>query len=241
MAISALKNQYKIKQNKTFNHIPFPDIDFSLTQHNTPSGRYYTLDGDESDQHFFSVTTILHHCTEDIINEWKKNIGEERAKQEGGTASSLGTQLHDLSEHYLKNQDLTNILKNNMLMFHRFNKFTKILDRLDNIKCLEKKFYSAKFGMAGTVDCIAEFDGVLSIIDFKTSKNIKYESMIHHYFAQATAYAIMVYELYGIKIPNIAILISVENDEPLVYTARCKDYFQFLLDAIKTYKSGLGQ
>lgn len=236
MNLDRFKPNLKLKSNKLFNHITLPTPP-KLTQHNTPSGRYYTLP--TLDKRYYSVTTVLHHMTEDIITEWKNNVGDEVAKRQGAAASQLGTMLHTLSEHYLKNEELEKHFQNNLIMYHRFKAFSTELDNLDNIHCLEVQMYSEKLGIAGTVDCIAEYKGKLSIIDFKTSKKLKHESDIAHYFAQASAYAIMAYERFGLKISQVCIMISVENESPLVYTANVKDYVPVLLQAIKTFKEKL--
>lgn len=234
--LKKLRDVYKINRTKTFNHCFLPD-NVSLIQHNTDSGRYYTLPDDETK--FYSVTTVLHHMTEDIINDWKKAVGDEYAKRESNIASSLGTMLHSMCEHYLLNNDVNLILKNNMHMYDRFKKFIPLLDRIDNVYALEKRMYSKALGLAGTVDCIAEFDGELAIIDFKTSKKLKYDDQIPHYFAQGTAYAAMALERYGISIKKVVILTSIENDEPSVYVKSCKEYIPVLKKAIKTFRSTL--
>ena len=91
------------------------------------------------------------------------------------------------------------------------------LDRIDNIIAQEKALYSLRLGVAGTVDCIADFDGELSIIDFKTSKAPKPREWIEGYFVQAAAYSCMLYELTGLKAKKLVIIMACEDGDLVVY------------------------
>jgi genome maintenance exonuclease 1 len=110
------------------------------------------------------------------------------------------------------------------------------LNRINNIHYQECALWSLKLEMAGRVDCIAEFDGVLSVIDFKTSKRIKKKEDIDSYFAQCVAYACMYEELIGRGIDQIVIIMAVENSEPLIFIERTQDHINTLLDYIDFYK-----
>ena len=76
---------------------------------------------------------------------------------------------------------------------------------------LEGSMYSNELEIAGRVDCIAEFAGRVSVIDFKTSTKRKTPSQIKGYFMQETAYAIMFEEMYGVSINRIVTIIAVEE------------------------------
>ena len=94
---------------------------------------------------------------------------------------------------------------------------------------------------AGTVDCVAEFKGVLSIIDFKTSTNNKTYDMVHDYFKQCTAYAIAWYELTGEPIEDIVVLIAVENGlTPLVFKEKIENWIPGLLEDIDLFNAKHG-
>lgn len=93
----------------------------------------------------------------------------------------------------------------------------KLVDRIDNIHCLETPLYSNFLQTAGTVDCIGEFDGKLSVIDFKTSSRVKGRDDIHNYFEQTAAYAVMFEELTGIPIGRLVILMAIDDEEPRVF------------------------
>jgi genome maintenance exonuclease 1 len=111
-----------------------------------------------------------------------------------------------------------------------------ILNRINNIHYQECALWSVKLGMAGRVDCIGEFDGVLSVIDFKTSKRIKKREDIDNYFAQCVAYACMYEELIGNGIDQIVIIMAVDDEEPLIFIEKTEDHLNTLLEYIKFYK-----
>jgi genome maintenance exonuclease 1 len=110
-----------------------------------------------------------------------------------------------------------------------------LLNRINNIHYQECALWSTKLGMAGRVDCIGEFDGVLSVIDFKTSKKIKSKDMIEDYFWQTSAYSLMYEELIGVPINNLVIIMAVENEQPLLFQEKTEDHIKGLVKAIKFY------
>ena len=96
--------------------------------------------------------------------------------------------------------------------------------------------WSDTLRLAGRVDCIAEFDGVLSVVDFKTSTNNKVSKQIEDYYLQTTAYALMFQEMYDIQIDHYAIIMSVERGAvPLVFTGEIEPHICPLLERINTY------
>lgn len=214
-----------------FNHVPILNKNLLIERSELNGKRVYYVDNIP----LYSITTVLSH-NNNWVNEWINEVGEEYAKSVSNLAANQGQLLHSLCENYLYNKEIE--IKNNPLLFHRFKRFTSVLKNINNVYCLEKMLYSLKLKIAGTVDCIAEYNNVLSIIDFKTSKREKLESEIEDYFLQTTAYAIMVYELFNIKITQIVILMSVDSEEPIVYIKNIKEYIPILRERIrKFYKS----
>ena len=142
--------------------------------------------------------------------------------------------MHTLVEDYLNNRNLSDVQPLSELLF----KFARpYLDRINNIYALETPLYSLKLGVAGTVDCIAEYDGDLAVIDFKTSKEPKPEEWIEGYFVQAVAYACMLYELTGIIVKKLVIIMSCENGECVVYEKQQKsEYIRKLTQYIREWK-----
>ena len=215
----------------SFTHIKLPPKDIIINRSELNGMRVYYVD----DTPLYSVTTILGYG-HSWVDEWRKEVGDAVADSISKIASNTGQAIHTLCEHYLYNEDL---VINNPFLFHRFKKFMSVLNNINNILCLEKSLYSMKLKIAGTVDCIAEYNGVMSIIDFKTSKIAKEESDIEDYFLQTTAYAIMIYELYNIKITQIVILMSVDMEDPVVYIKNIKDYIPKLRARIDTFYNAL--
>ena len=162
-------------------------------------------------------------------------VGEEEAKRIVSKAASRGTRIHTICEHYIANNyDPTQY---SIIDRDTFDPLRKIIDEhIDNIHMQEVRLYSDYLEMAGTVDCIAEFAGRLSIIDFKTARKAKNREYIQNYFCQATAYAIMYEELTGIPVPNIVILISVDDDYPQIFTDKRDYHVKPLLEIRKKYK-----
>lgn len=163
----------------------------------TPEGNYYP-----------SVTTFLGELPNKALINWKKRVGEEQATKISKSATGRGSYLHECIEHYLLNnqQPFANELQQRL-----FIQLKSTLDSIDNIRVIEKALYSNKLKLAGTPDCIADYGGDLSVIDFKTSTKIKQEKWIHGYFCQTAAYAIMFEELYGIKPLKSVIIMAIEE------------------------------
>jgi len=179
-----------------------------------------------------SATTVLGVLNKDSINKWRERVGEEEANRISKQASTRGTKIHALTEAYLKNEDVDfDGVKASLLDREMFNKFKDILEPIDNIHCQELALYSDYLRMAGRVDCIAEYNGVRAVIDFKTSNRLKKKEYISSYFMQATAYAIMYEERTGIPVPFIIILIAVDGDEPQVFIEKRDNWAEKLIEA----------
>lgn len=183
-----------------------------------------------------SITTVMSWLKRDIIREWRIRVGEEEANKITKSATTRGTSLHDVCEQYLSNNP-NYIDAHNYTLSLAFDTIKPILDNcVDNIFCLEKALYSNHLGVAGRVDCIAHYNNKPTIIDFKTSKKMKRKEHIDTYFMQATAYAIMFEELTNIPIPHIAIVMSVDGTEGIVFNEKRDNYVDQLIDSIKQYK-----
>jgi genome maintenance exonuclease 1 len=195
------------------------------------SRKYFT----ESGAAYPSVTTVLGYQTRDSIMQWRKRVGEEEANKISRQASTRGTKIHLLCENYIDNEEV-DISKLSMLDLAMWNSFKPVLSRIDNIHAQEIALYSDHLRLAGRVDCIAEFDGKLSIIDFKTSRKPKKKEWIDNYFAQAAAYSIMYEERTGTPINRSVILIAVEDEEPQIFIERRDNYVHHLLHARDLYE-----
>jgi genome maintenance exonuclease 1 len=201
-----------------------------------PDGkRYYTL---EDGTKLPSVTTVIGLQKKKAIMEWRKRVGEEKANQISRQASSRGTNVHTLCERYLNNEPLGDIMPDAKEMFRSLRPH---LDRINNIHYQETALWSKTLEMAGRVDCIAEYEGKLSVIDFKTSKRIKTLEDIEDYFWQTTAYALMYEELIGQPIHDLVVIMAVENEQPLIFKQKTEDHIDGLLNAIQFYKKSKGE
>ena len=191
-----------------FNHIhhDFP----KLIQENLDGTRVYVTPTGEK---YPSVTTVLSDHGKEAILEWRKKVGEEKANKISRQATTRGTGVHKAIETYLKNEDISGLemMPNVKSLFYRMKK--ELDGRVNNIHCLEEKLFSHNLKLAGTVDCVAEHDGVLSVIDFKTSIRLKKKENIGGYFMQGVAYAKMFSEMANLDIEKVVILIGVDTAE----------------------------
>ena len=218
---------------KTFRHIYNDPVLVNLKREEYNGKRFYIS---PKGTKLPSVTTFLSHFKGDSIAKWRKKVGEEEANKISARASRRGTKFHSLMESYISNQE--GFLNDNVMpdMKHTFNQFLPILDRVDNVHYMETMLYSEVLGLAGQVDCIAEYDGVPSIIDFKTSLKPKREDWILSYFEQCTCYSLMYEEMTGIKCKQIVVMIAVDHEEPQVFVRNRKDYIPELARKVRQFR-----
>ena len=215
-----------------FNHV---DMNLPKLEREEIDGvRYYKLPGEDNLSRLVSITSVTSFHNRHIFENWRKKVGEEEANRVNKQATSRGTDMHSLVESYLNNEDkLPNVQTLSQFLF----KIAKSqLDNIDNIHALESSLYSKQLGIAGTVDCIAEYNGELAIIDFKTSKKPKPKEWIEHYFVQCAAYACMFYEITGIAVKKLVILMACEDGDCVVYEEYDKmKYIKLLNGYIKEF------
>jgi len=214
---------------KTFE---FLDIDLGyndLDAHTSDKARIYSTPEGE----YPSVTSVLSILTEEHIQAWRARVGEEEANRVSGRASGRGTKVHSIIEDYLNGKDTTEYLPH---IRQSLSNVQPILDsRIGRILGIEVPLYSRHLGLAGRCDCIAEFDGVVSILDWKTSRYPKQKEKITSYFCQMSAYAIMFEERTGIPVTNLAVVMDVDGHEPLVFKEHRDNWTEMLTDTIKEY------
>lgn len=222
---------------KTFKHIYNDPVLCELKREEYNGKRYYVS---PSGRKLPSVTTFLSHFKGDSIAKWRAKVGEEEANRVSAKASRRGTKFHSIMESYIGNQE--GFLNEDVMpdMRYAFKQFVPILDRIDNVHYLETMLYSETLGLAGQVDCIAEYGGVPSIIDFKTSLKPKKEEWILNYFEQCTCYSLMYEEMTGIKAKQIVVLISVDHEQPQVFIKNRRDYIPELARKVKQFREETG-
>ena len=208
-----------------FNHV---DLNLQpLEREHVDGVRYYKIPDEDDLVKMVSITSVTSHFNKEIFVKWRKKVGNEEADRITKAATGRGTDMHTLTEHYLKNENLPEVRPISDFLF----KIAKSeLNKIDNIYALEGPLYSKELGVAGTVDCIAEYNGELAIIDFKTSKKPKPRNWIEHYFVQCMAYGCMLYEMKGIPIKKLVIIMACENGECVVYEEYNKAKYIKLLD-----------
>jgi genome maintenance exonuclease 1 len=215
-----------------FSHI---DVSLPQLQRETVDGvRYYKVPEGNDLIKLVSITSVTSHHNKHIFENWRKKVGEEEANRINKQATSRGTEMHSLVENYLAN--ITELPESSLIAKHLFKIITPELNKINNIHALESSLYSKQLGVAGTVDCIAEYNGELSVIDFKTSKKEKPREWIEHYFVQAAAYACMFYELTDIPVKKLVILMACEDGDCVVYEEYDKmKYIKLLSHYIKNF------
>ncbi len=205
-----------------------------LKAETTDNGRYYlTPEGEK----YPSVTTVIGAKSKKSILEWRKKVGEKEANRISSRAASRGTSLHLMNEDYLNNMFNEEKYKDKILPLYMFKSLKPFLDKINNIHVLEGALYSDKLRLAGRVDCIAEYENELAIIDFKSSTEPKKREWIDNYIAQECAYAMMYYERTGIKVKKLVTLIACENGDVQVFQEYdIKKYMDVLMNYIREWK-----
>ena len=215
-----------------FNHVPA--VLPPLERETVDGVRYYKVPDADEFVKLVSITSITSFWNREKFAKWRKKIGEDKANEITRKATSRGTDTHTLIEHYLLNEETLPKVQPISDFLYKIAKPT--LNNIDNIHALEGSLYSKQLGVAGTVDCIAEYDGELAVIDFKTSAAPKPRDWIDGYFVQAAAYACMYYELTGISVKKLVIIMTCENGDCVVYEERDKaKYIKLLVNYIECF------
>ncbi len=194
--------------------------------YNLPDGRWVP-----------SITSVTSFYNRQIFADWRKRVGIEEANRITRKATARGTDFHEAAQAYLENRNLVweDYLPATKFMFHHA---TPYLDKINNIHAIERTLYSEYYGLAGRVDCIAEYDGELAVIDFKTSEKIKPEKWLENYFVQEMFYAAAYYELTEIPVKKLITIMVTPGGEVKVFDKRNKgDYIKLLVRYIKEFVS----
>ena len=200
--------------------------------------RYYvTPEGKE----YPSITTVLSNRGKQGLFEWRKRVGNDVANYISRKAAKRGTLVHQMCEDYLNNvgfdkPEWWGEAEKNFLPFCLFNQLrNRPLQRINNIHAQECGLYSDKYKVAGRVDCIAEYNNVLSIIDFKTSTSERNDEYNENYYIQTAAYAEMYEERTGIPTDQIVILVVTEDGVVQEFVKSKQEYLPLLEEAINEF------
>jgi hypothetical protein len=186
---------------------------------------------------FPSITTVLSVRKREGLSEWRKRVGDDVANYISRTAANRGTKVHQMVEDFLNNQEVE---KDNraFLPFCLFQQLKPHLEaNINNIYAQECGLWSDKYQVAGRVDCIAEYNGVPSIIDFKTSRSERSDDWNLDYYIQASAYAEMFEERTGTPIEQIVILVVTEDGQVQEFIKKKHEYLPLLVETIEQFVS----
>jgi len=222
------KKTESVSSHKKFKHVFVPKVE--LTTETIDGKRYYVLpDGITK---LKSVTSVLSEkLDKTALLEWKKRVGEEKATRISVQAARRGTSIHDIAEKYLLNEEniYDKVMPINIESFQPIKK--ELDDHVDNILGIEMPLFSKSLKCAGRTDLVAQYDGITSVIDFKTSKRFKKESWIESYFLQSTVYSMMFEWTYKINVPQIVIIITVDNEKtPQTFVMERSKYVNRVLE-----------
>ena len=211
------------------NFVQLDESKFPTTKGKNIDGfRFYAVE----DKHYPSITTVLGAIPKPGLIKWRKSVGEEAARWEMNRAARRGSATHTLVEQYLKGE--TPSIRD-VLPLGMFRLLKPYLDQVDNIHALEQIMYSNKLTVAGQVDCIAEYNGKLSVIDFKTANKERVDSWNENYYIQCTAYGIMYEELFGTPIEQLVILQAGEDGSCKAFVKNTADYKEKLGKVIQDF------
>ena len=218
---------------KTFTHLAErTELSFGMVTENKNGKRHYVTPSGEL---YPSITTVLSELNKAAISAWRKRVGETEANKISGKASRRGTRLHSVCENYIQNKEkfLNGETPHIVELFKTIEPF---FEKIDNVHGVELALYSDHYELAGRTDLVAEFDGVLSIIDYKTSNKIKKKEWCESYFAQCSFYANAYRERTGIKVPQVVIIIAVENEQPQLFVEKVEDWEHIIWKAKELYE-----
>ena len=227
-----LKDRYDMKK---FDHVNLSTTPLDLQTETIKGKRFYiTPEGKK----YPSITTVLSARKNEGLVRWRESVGDAVANNIMRGAAKRGTAVHTLVENYLNNEELS---KQDVLPVALFTLLKPELDNINSIRMQEGGLYSDKWEVAGRVDCIAEYKGKLSVIDFKTSTKEKQEQWIENYFIQGSAYCEMYEETFKEPIEQVVILIVTEDGAVQSFVKNKKDYLPLLGPAIKEFNESFNE
>lgn len=218
-----------------FEYIKVPGLNFSLPATTSSDGRYYLTPEGKRYPSASSITKIL---SREAIEAWRKRVGAVEADRKTKRGGDRGTAVHLLAEQYLQgtlSQEtrlaaMPTILELFLQLKQRYDTF------ITGIHCIEQALYSDRLRIAGRTDGIVIWDGVLAVLDHKTSGYAKPEAWITNYFVQATAYAEMYEERTGIPVQKLVIAMAVEDSlHPTIYVKDKAEYLPILHNCIAQF------
>lgn len=203
-----------------YSPIEFEELEAEIRE---PLGRFYHLpDGSWVP----SITTILSIHSKDKIAEWRKRVGDEEADRISKLATERGTRVHEICENYIAG-NVDKLVNLGYTDLATFRSIKPIIDQyIDDVVVQEAPLYSKTQQVAGRTDCIGNYAGELSIIDFKTSTKQKKKAWIQNYFMQGAGYSLMYEEMTGVRINQIVIIIACDVGDPQIFIEQRDDHIE---------------
>ena len=218
-----------------FNHVDGL-VPIEMTAEMIDGKRYYlTPTGGQ----YPSITTVISNnsAKQAGLARWRARVGKDKAQAKSNRAARRGTRYHKLVEDYINNELHTEKYKHMPLPWTMFHSSREILDRINRVYLQEAALYSDVLQIAGRVDCIAEYEGELAIIDFKTAEAPKKEQYLYDYYVQECGYACMLQEVYGLSVKKLVTIVACENGDTQVKVMPPKKEYLLSLQAyIKEYQ-----
>jgi hypothetical protein len=190
---------------------------------NVEGKRVYCVPGDN---YYPSITTVLGGTIEPekkkILDNWKARVGDKEAARISKAATDRGTDTHLMMERLLRNEDpqVETFPPDHAKMFRSLRLEAK---KINKVYGQEVVLYSHVLGIAGRCDLIAEYQGQIALVDYKTSGRVKSVDEIGDYWLQCAFYATAHNEMFGTNIEKMVIMMGVEDHLPLIFKKTLND------------------
>jgi hypothetical protein len=201
---------------------------------------YLTPDGESLP----SVTTIL-SATKDMtaLNEWKKRVGEEKARQITTEAAGVGTAMHSNLERFIAGLQRQ---PGNNPVHVQANKMAEViiqngLKDVNEVWAMEQSLYFPGL-YSGTTDLVAVYKDNPSVCDYKQTNKPKKEEWVEDYKIQLVAYILAHNEVYGTDIREGHVFMcsrACEYQQFDLWPSDFNKYQDMWLDKVEEYYAAL--
>lgn len=216
---------------RIYNHLDLPEFEKAkqISQDGTGKRLYQTPQGNV----YPSITTVLNHLSEGVLERWRTRVGDKVADHESKWGRDRGTVIHAALEKVLNNESLVGFPMISRMLVEDLKQYLLLIG---DIHVQETPLYSDKFKIAGRCDTIGYYRGKLAVIDFKGSRKPKKMDWIEHYLLQVAFYAYAYWERTGIKIHHCVVLIACETGHPQEIIIEPWKYWKRLQEVREEYR-----
>ncbi len=193
------------------------------------NGKQYYVDA-QGDR-FPSVTTILNttkpQAAREALFNWRQRVGTEEANSITTNASRRGTSIHKHIQRYLLGEDA--VCTQTILPY--WDSIEPVLQDIDEVKLVEGYVFHNNLRYGGRVDCVASYQGIPCICDWKTADKPK-KSLERLYDAplQLAAYcgaANQCYQEHGININHALLVVAIPELPAEIFWFRPEDIINY--------------